>query len=508
MAQDQVVGVPDATEGTEEWEAFVVEQRGIDYVPEHDRKAKPIDLLWMWSGTTSNVLVFFYGAIVIAIGVSFLQAVFIITLGTFAGYLLLGISSLIGPNAGTSALATARAPFGINFNRFNAFSNWALVVCYEVADLVVIVLAFVALAGKMGIHDTTATKIVVILIAVAIQLPLPLFGHATVMRMMRVLVGLLLLFAVIMAILLAGKMHPSQLQQHGSLGAITVALALTLSGGGLGWAAYGADYSRYLPKSSPKRQVFWYTVIGAMIPQMFFMLLGAAVATTVPGAADLVAGVTAALPNWFTVPYLILAIVSLYAVNTVDLYSSGLNLQAIGVRVKRWIAVCIDLAIATILLFIVIFSKRFNTILEDFLLFGLVWIAPFVAIYLTDWFLRGGYYDPVSLLRPKGGLYWHKNGIRWPAAIGQVVGMVGSFLWLSAYPAWFGPLTNRTGGQDWDILFGGGLAAIIYVIGAGKQVRQEGKETRAAHDRLEAEAAAAVSSVTTHVEPHHAEAAT
>ena len=175
MAHDQLLGVPEA-EGTEEWEAFVIEQRGIDYVPEHDRRAKPIDLLWMWSGTTSNVLVFFYGAIVIAIGVSFLQAALIIILGTFAGYLLLGISSLIGPNAGTSALITARAPFGINFNRFNAFSNWALVVCYEVADLVVIVLAFVALAGKMGISDTTATKVVVILIAVAIQLPLPLFG--------------------------------------------------------------------------------------------------------------------------------------------------------------------------------------------------------------------------------------------------------------------------------------------------------------------------------------------
>ena len=497
MAQDKVTRVPEAAEATEEWKAFLLEQRGIDYVPEHDRHLRPRDLLWMWGGTTANVLVFLYGSLLIVIGLSFWQAVWVILIASFAGYLLLGLASLIGPNAGTSSLITARAPFGINFNRFNAFSNWALVVCYEVADLAVIVFAFVALAGKAGIPDNTVTKVIVILIAVAIQLPMPLFGHATVMKMMRVLVGLLLAFAVVMAILLAGKMHPSALHQHGGIGPITVAVALTLSGGGLGWVAYAADYSRYLPKAASKKATFWYTTIGAFVPQAFFMILGAAVTTTVPSANNLVDGVSKALPGGFVVPYLILAIVSLYAVNTIDLYSSGLNLQAIGVRIRRWQAVCVDLAIATILLFIVVFSSKFNTILSDFLLFSLVWISPFASIYLTDWVLRGGYYDPVSLLRPSGGLYWHGNGIRWPAAIAQVVGMVCSFLWLSAYPVWFGPLTNATGGSDWDILFGGGVAALIYGVFAGRRVREEGRQTRAEHDRLEQEAAAAVSRVTT-----------
>ena len=497
MAQDKVAKVPEAAAGTEEWKAFLVEQRGIDYIPEHDRRLRPRDLLWMWGGTTANVLVFVYGSLLIVIGLSFWQAVGVILIASFVGYMLLGLASLIGPNAGTSSLITARAPFGINFNRFNAFSNWALVVGYEVADLAVIVLAFIALAGKAGIPDNTATKVIVILIAVAIQLPMPLFGHASVIKMMRVLVGLLLVFGVVMAILLAGKMHPSHLHQHGSVGQVTVAVALTLSGGGLGWVAYAADYSRYLPKTASKKATFWYTTVGAFVPQAFFMLLGAAVTTTVPAASNAVQGVSAALPGGFVVPYLILAIVSLYAVNTVDLYSSGLNLQAIGVKIRRWQAVCVDLAIATILLFFVVFSSRFNTILSDFLLFSLVWISPFVGVYLTDWALRGGYYDPVSLLRPRGGLYWSSNGIRWPAAIAQLAGMTASFMWLSAYPVWQGPLTTATGGSDWDILFGGGIAALIYLVFASRRVREEGREARAAHDRLEQEAASEVSQITT-----------
>jgi nucleobase:cation symporter-1, NCS1 family len=496
MAQDAAATVPKTTEATEEWKAFQLEQRGIDYIPEHDRKLRPLDLLWMWGGAMSNVLVFVYGSLLIAIGLSFTQAVAVILIANVS-FVLAGLASLIGPNAGTSALASARAPYGINFNRFNAFTVWLLCIGYEVADLAIIVLAFIVLAEKAGIHTTTATKVIIILIAVAIQLPMPLFGHATIMKMMRVLVGLLILGGVVMAILLAGKVHPSQLHQHGSVAEITVAVALTLSAGGIGWVQNAADFSRYLPTTASKKQTVWYVAIGAYVPQVFFMLLGAAVATTVPAASDAINGVSKALPGGFVVPYLILAIVSLYAVNVLDLYSSGLNLQTIGIKVRRWVAVCIDLTICTILLFFVVFSSKFNTILSDFLLFALVPVVPFVAIYLTDWALRGGYYDPVSLLRPKGGRYWHNNGIRWPAAIAQVVGMVASLMWLSAYPVWTGPLTNRTGGSDWDILFGGGIAALIYLIFAGRSVREEGRQTKAEYEHLEQEAAAAVSRVTT-----------
>jgi len=496
MAQDAAATARQSSTATEKWKPFLVEQRGIDYIPAHDRALRPLDLLWMWGGAMANVLVFVYGSLLIAMGLSFTQAVAVILIAN-GSFVLAGLASLIGPNTGTSALASARAPYGINLNRLNALVAWVLCIGYEVADLAIIVLALVVLAGKAGIHTTTATKVIIILLAVAIQLPMPLLGHAAVMKMMRLLAGLLSLGGVAMAILLAGKMHPSRLHQHGSVAEITVAVALTVSAGGLGWVANASDFSRYLPTTASKKQTVWCVAIGGYVTQAFFMLLGAAVATTVPAASDVVDGVSKALPAGFAVPYLILAIVSLYAVNALDLYSSGLNLQAIGIKVRRWVAVCIDLAIATILLFLVTFSSRFNTILSDFLLFALVWVAPFAGIYLTDWALRGGYYDPVSLLRPKGALYWHHNGVRWAAAIAQVAGATASLTWLAAYPVWTGPLTSWAAGSDWDILFGGGIAAIIYLALAGRNVREEGRRAKLEHKRLEQVAAATVSRVTT-----------
>jgi NCS1 family nucleobase:cation symporter-1 len=490
------VQAPTSRPASEEWEAFTLEQRGIDYVPPSDRHAKPLDLFWTWAGSTANVLVFLYGAIVVFIGLSFAQAVVIIVVGGFAGWLLLGLGSLIGPNAGTGSLAAGRAAFGINGNRFNAFSNWVLVIGYEVADLAVIVLAGIALFNHAGIDTSTILKVVVILLAVAIQLPLPLYGHATVVKAMRFLsVGLIAWFCV-MAALLVSKVHPSALHQHAGMAGITAALALTLSGGGLGWVAYTSDYSRYIPRDASKSGVFWFSALGAFLSQTFLMILGAAVTTTVSGTGDLIGGLSKAFPGWFVVPYLFLAIISLYAVNTIDLYSSGLNLQTIGIHIKRWQAVCIDLLICTVLLFFVIFSNRFLELLEDFILFGLVWIAPFVAIYLVDFALRRGHYDPVSLLRRTGGLYWRDNGFNWPAVIALFVGMFAAMMSIST-TVYSGPLSNLWGKSDWSIAIGGGLAAILYVALGGRRAIEEGKQTQAHEAELDREATQLVSQVTT-----------
>ncbi|MHB8504447.1 MAG: purine-cytosine permease family protein, partial [Acidimicrobiales bacterium] len=294
---------------SEEWEAFRLEHRGIDYVPASDRHAAPLRLLWMWSGTTLNVLVFVYGSLLVAVfGLSLTQAILVSILGTFGGYTLLAAGSLAGPQAGTSQLVVSRAAFGLNWNRVNALCNWLLVVGYEVADLAIIVLAGLAIFHKAGVGSSPGLKVALILVAVAIQLPLPLYGHATVLKVMRPLAIVLAVFFVVMTILAATKIHLPAHQAAASWGSVTEALALTLSGGGLGWVAYGSDYTRYVPKAADKAKVFWYVLLGAAIPQSLLMVLGAVVTTALPAASDEISGLPTLFPGWFVVPYLLLAI--------------------------------------------------------------------------------------------------------------------------------------------------------------------------------------------------------
>lgn len=459
-------------------QAFHLEQRGIGYVPPEDRYLRPRRLSWMWSASVLNVTSVLYGSLLIGIGLSLLQAVIVTIVATFGSFLVLGVTSLGGPRAGTNQLTISRAAFGYNWNRFNAFFNWVLIVGFEVVGLSVIVLAGTTLLGQAGMHSSTLVKTLVILVVLAIQLPIPLLGHATVVKVMRPLAVLLAAFFVVMAILLIGKLHPGAYHHQAGFGDITVAIALIMGGAGLGWCAYGSDYTRYIADSVPKRQVFWAVTLGPAIPQTLLTILGAAVTTTIPNASDQISGLPHAFPGWFVTPYLLLAMVSLFAVNAVNLYSSGLNLQTIGITLQRWQAVCVDLVISGLLTFLVIFSQRFNTLLSDFLLFSLVWIVPWVSVYLVDWVLRSGQYDvPALFSRNPGGVYWRKDGVNLRAVAAQLLGMAACLLWLNAYPVYQGPLSKAFGGSDLNIFAGAVVAAGAYFILARETVREESAQT-------------------------------
>ena len=103
------------------------------------------------------------------------------------------------------------------------------------------------------------------------------------------------------------------------------------------------------------------------------------------------------IPAWFVVVFLIFAVVQLFAINSLDMYSSGVTLQAIGLPVKRYQAVLIDCVIALGVTMYAIFSSSFTTYLEDFVDVVIVWIAPWVAIFLVDWALRRWRYVPSEL---------------------------------------------------------------------------------------------------------------
>jgi len=54
----------------QEYAAFKVEQRGIDLIPDAERKMKPSGLFWLWAGAVFNVEFFFYGTLIMLFGLS------------------------------------------------------------------------------------------------------------------------------------------------------------------------------------------------------------------------------------------------------------------------------------------------------------------------------------------------------------------------------------------------------------------------------------------------------
>jgi nucleobase:cation symporter-1, NCS1 family len=460
---------------------IAVERRGIEHVEQGERWGKPSNLFWMWAGAVWNVEFVYYGAIaVVFLGLSFAQAVLIIVLGNLS-YVLTGLASVQGPQAGTTTFAISRAAFGPRGNKLPSFFNWLTQVGFEIEGIAFIVFAAIVLTAKAGFTAGTGAKVIFIILAVAIQAILPTLGHAAILKALRWLaVPFVILFAV-MAALTATKANLHAVPHGAGWGMLFVFLALVISAGGLGWTENGNDYSRYLPANSDSKRIVIAVALGAAIPSALLEILGAAVGTAVPAAADSPTGLVSGFQTWFVVPFLIFAIVQLFAINTLDLYSSGVTLQSLIPSLRRLDCVAIDTVVCGAIAAYAVFSSSFFGLLTGFLLYIILWLGPWCAIYLVDSYLRRNRYDHDALLDERGGRYFRGGGVHWPAIIAQIVGGVAAYLWLNASSggtlASTGPLSSRTGGSDFSVFIGLLVGGLIYWVLASRAVRAESQAT-------------------------------
>src|SRR5260370_8440142 len=137
-------------------QAGVVEQRGIGLVPASERHGRPRDLFFMWLGTNTNVFYIINVAIVISLGLNFLQSLLVILVGNLA-FFLLGLTSLQGPRTGTATFAINRAAFGPNGGRVLAFFNWLTLVGFEGSGVALAVIALLTLIHPLRWSISCAT---------------------------------------------------------------------------------------------------------------------------------------------------------------------------------------------------------------------------------------------------------------------------------------------------------------------------------------------------------------
>jgi len=466
-------------------QAFHVEQHGVDFIPESERWSKPRDLFGMWAGASINVEYFIYGAVLMTFGFSFGQALSLIIIGNLS-YFLLGICSLQGPDAGTTVFGINRASYGPNGSRIISFFNWITQVGFEIEGLLLIVGAGLVLSGKAGFDPGDPAKVALVIGAVAVQFVLPFLGHATIVKTLRLLVLPFIVLFIIMLIFVAPHAHTSG-KTYADWQVYFSGLAFTIALSGLGWTECGNDYSRYLPRKSSTQKIILWIFLGTAVPEILLMTLGAITGTLLTAVGT---SANAFLPflhqsiiaPWFVDVFLIFCIIQLFAINSLDLYSSGVTLQAMGLKVKRWQAVVVDSVFCLAITMFAIFNASFNTYLKDFVDVVIVWIAPWVAIYLVDWALRRYRYVPSELQKTgKDGLYYRSGGYYWPAMIAQFLGMVAALAGLNPtfnVPNWLISVSWLTGSDgftraDFSIYMGVAVGGLVYLVLAWKGVKAQ-----------------------------------
>jgi purine-cytosine permease-like protein len=245
-----------------------------------------------------------------------------------------------------------------------------------------------------------------------------------------------------------------------------------MTGFGLGWVNAGADYSRYLPRSAPARGVVGWTTFGASIAPIVLVLYGLLAAGSdeelrAAISSDPVGALTTILPTWYLVPFAIVAIGGLIGGAVLDIYSSGLTLLTLGVRVPRWTAAAIDgvlMILGTI--YLVWISESFFGTFQAFLILLGVPIAAWVGIFIADLFTRRKPYGDADLYDSRG-----RYGSLNPLAVVTLVvaTFIGWGLVISFDPAfdWLGYLLDPLGlgGREGDWAFANIGVLVALVLG-------------------------------------------
>jgi hypothetical protein len=255
----------------------------------------------------------------------------------------------------------------------------------------------------------------------------------------------------------------------GFVGGMSVATA----GLGIGWINAAADYSHYLPQRSSSGGIVGWTLLGASLGPVALIAFGILLAANndqLANESNLIGALAEPLPTWFLVPYLLVSVGGLLAGAVIDMYSSGLNLLTLGVRLPRYQSILIDGAIMLAgNIYLLFFAPDFVGPFQGFLITLGVPLAAWGAIFLVDLAMyrwREGYdelalYDPSArygAVNPAGLIAW----IVAVVGLGLVTSTAAIFGWTGYLLDPFGGEESAVGASSIGLWIAFALAAILY----------------------------------------------
>jgi purine-cytosine permease-like protein len=158
-----------------------IETRGIDFIPEAERHAKPRDLAWVFFGTQITYGSIVVGALPVGFGLNWWQSFAAIVVGTVLGSLAVAGMALLGPRTGTNGTVSSGAVFGIRGRYVGSFITQVIDLGYFAMVLWISTPPILQAAHRLFGTPTSGPVLTGALILMAIvTLAFGVFGHATI----------------------------------------------------------------------------------------------------------------------------------------------------------------------------------------------------------------------------------------------------------------------------------------------------------------------------------------
>ncbi len=430
--------------------AFHVERVAAGPTPAEHRAGHAARLFWLWFAANSSIVMVAVGAVVFSAGMSLRQALVAVVAGVALSALPLGLGSLAGKWSGQPTMIVSRATFGLVGNVLPALLAvlgrvlWGGVLLW----LLAVTAGAVLVPGAVG-TDAGVPALVVLVVGAALAAVVATFGYGLLHRVQRVL-GLLSFVLVGATIALTASHVDIATALRTDDGPWTLAIggAVTVfSVVGLAWAQSSSDLARYQrPGGSGAANMLWSS-FGVIVPTLALLSWGAVLAASDAGlGAELarapLATLVSLVPEGLALPLLGAAGFGLVSGTIVTMYSGGLALISVGLRVPRSAATIVAAVLVTLVAAaLLLLGADTRDILRDVVTTLAVPVAAWVGIFASEMMIRLRRFHAPSLLA-SGGIY---PAVRWINLLGLVV----------ASAIGFGLTTGGLAGFDWQgYLFG------------------------------------------------------
>src|SRR5262249_42484070 len=202
------------------------------------------------------------------------------------------------------------------------------------------VIAAQAGAQIFGGASGGATFPLVVLVAAA-SVAVAVYGHQTIKVLEQWGAIVFILLSVVLFAFFAHEFHWSQASTLGGadfpgafvLGFMTC-FALVAS-----WYPFASDYSRYLPARTSTRATTLWPVLGIAVPMIGLGLFGLLLPTidaNLAASKGVLAVIHAYAPPWIAIPFFAFVVVGEIWANYLDVYTAGLVLLTMGIKLQRW----------------------------------------------------------------------------------------------------------------------------------------------------------------------------
>jgi len=451
--------------------AVQVERRTIEVIPDRERYGSPASQFTLWFGANLQITAIVDGALAVVFGADPLWAIIGLLIGNVAGGVVMALHSAQGPGMGIPQMISSRAQFGV----YGA--------CLPLVLVVLMYLGFAAtgtvLSGQ-AVNEIVGAEapVVGILIFGALTMLVAFVGYRWIHTLGRIASVVGAIGFTYLAIRVFAEYDVAALLRDQQFEISTFLLAIAL---GAGWqltfGPYVADYSRYLPRTTPRRSTFIATFSGSVLGSQWSMTLGALVAAA-SGEAFLASQVAfigdlAGTGAVATLIFMVIVVGKL-AVNTLNAYGGFMTLVTTTTAFTRSYRVSSTARAAFIFCFILasvlialLASDDFLGKFRDFVLLLLAAFTPWSAINLIDYYLISKErYDIPALYDPDA-----RYG-RWnvTALVSYTIGIAVQVPFV-AQSLYTGPLAKELDGADISWIVGLIVTGGIYYVWAKKTSR-------------------------------------